>query len=118
MDWIGDKLSMLIEQGKRALNSEIVIMSDAKEDEVDDGTGQWEEEEEGTSSSRTAASVKRKMRLQSVAAPSPPSYLPSSSSSRLTPSASFVEDESVWESPEMRASMVRARARLLGGRGT
>lgn len=46
MDWIGDKLSMLIEQGKRALNTEVVVMSDAKEDEVDDGSGAWQEEED------------------------------------------------------------------------
>ncbi len=45
MDWIGDKLSMLIEQGKKALNAQVVVMSDAKEDEVDDGSGMWEEEE-------------------------------------------------------------------------
>ena len=46
MDWIGDKLSMLIEQGKRALGTEVVVMSDAKEDEVDDGSPGWEEEED------------------------------------------------------------------------
>ena len=45
MDWIGDKLSMLIEQGKRALGTEVVVMSEAKEDEVDDGSPGWEEEE-------------------------------------------------------------------------
>jgi len=44
MDWIGDKLSMLIEQGKRALNAQVVVSSDAKEDEVDDGSDGWEEE--------------------------------------------------------------------------
>jgi len=43
MDWIGDKLSALIAEGKRALGAEIVVMSDAKEDEVDDGTGVWED---------------------------------------------------------------------------
>ncbi|KAG6809147.1 hypothetical protein H0H93_016069, partial [Arthromyces matolae] len=47
MDWLGDKLSQLIEQGKRALNREVVVMSDSKEDEEDDGSGGWEEEEDG-----------------------------------------------------------------------
>jgi hypothetical protein len=47
MDWIGGKLAMLIEEGKKALGKEVVVMSDAKEDEVDDGTGTWEEEEGG-----------------------------------------------------------------------
>ncbi|KAJ7227270.1 hypothetical protein GGX14DRAFT_418869 [Mycena pura] len=44
MDWIGDKLSMLIQEGQKALRSEIVVQSDAKEDEVDDGSGAWEED--------------------------------------------------------------------------
>jgi hypothetical protein len=44
MDWIGDKLTMLIEEGKKALGREVVVMSDAKEDEVDEGTESWEEE--------------------------------------------------------------------------
>lgn len=46
MDWIGGKLSALIEEGKRALGREIVVMSDSKEDEVDDGSGNWIEEDE------------------------------------------------------------------------
>lgn len=41
MDWIGDKLSQLIEEGKRALGKEVVVLSDAPEDEVDDGSGNW-----------------------------------------------------------------------------
>jgi len=44
MDWIGDRISQLIEEGKKALGTEVVVMSDAKEDEVDDGSGAWEEE--------------------------------------------------------------------------
>ncbi|KAK2462257.1 hypothetical protein APHAL10511_005753 [Amanita phalloides] len=43
MDWIGDQLSVLIAEGKRALGCEIVVMSDSKEDEVDDGSGAWED---------------------------------------------------------------------------
>jgi hypothetical protein len=46
MDWIGGKLAELIEQGKRALGQEVVVMCDAKEDEVDDNTGAWVEVEE------------------------------------------------------------------------
>ncbi|KZT43107.1 hypothetical protein SISSUDRAFT_738797 [Sistotremastrum suecicum HHB10207 ss-3] len=44
IDWMGAKLSALIEQGRRALNTEVVVLSEAKEDEVDDGTGNWVEE--------------------------------------------------------------------------
>ena len=45
MDWIGDKLAKLIEDGKRALGTEVVVSSDAPEDEVDDGSGNWVEDE-------------------------------------------------------------------------
>ncbi|KAF8119496.1 hypothetical protein EV363DRAFT_1305375 [Boletus edulis] len=38
MDWIGDRLARLIQEGQKALGWEIVVMSDAKEDEVDDGS--------------------------------------------------------------------------------
>ena len=54
---IGDKLGMLIEQGKRALNSHVVVSSDAMEDEVDDGSDAWEEENDmGRSSPRQSRS--------------------------------------------------------------
>ena len=43
MDWIGDKLSVLIAEGKRALGREIVVMSDSKDDEIDDGSSAWED---------------------------------------------------------------------------
>ncbi|KAF8643186.1 hypothetical protein AX16_009177 [Volvariella volvacea WC 439] len=46
MDWIGDKLSVLIEEGKRALGREVVVMSECKEDEVDDGLGGWVDEDD------------------------------------------------------------------------
>jgi hypothetical protein len=45
MDWIGDKLSTLIKQGKKALSHEIAIMSDAAEDKVNDASGAWEEQD-------------------------------------------------------------------------
>jgi len=43
MDWIGNRISQLIEEGKKALGKEVVVMSDSKEDEVDDGSGFWED---------------------------------------------------------------------------
>ncbi|KAF5381414.1 hypothetical protein D9757_009073 [Collybiopsis confluens] len=45
MDWIGSKLTSLIEEGRKALGREVVVMSESKEDEVDDGSGEWVEEE-------------------------------------------------------------------------
>ena len=47
MDWIGSKISQLIEEGKKALGKEVVVMSDSKEDEVDDGSGLWEDSDVG-----------------------------------------------------------------------
>jgi hypothetical protein len=54
MDWIGDKLAQLIEEGKRALGREIVVMSEAQEDEVDDGSGNWIEEDDVASRASTS----------------------------------------------------------------
>ena len=71
MDWIGDKLSMLIEQGKRALGTEVVVMSDAKEDEVDDGSPGWEEEDNDQPQTLPrSGSVKHLKRPRSIMAPS------------------------------------------------
>lgn len=41
MDWMGDRLAMLIAEGQKALGKEVVVMSEAAEDEVDDGSGEW-----------------------------------------------------------------------------
>ncbi|OAX36023.1 hypothetical protein K503DRAFT_695886 [Rhizopogon vinicolor AM-OR11-026] len=159
MDWIGDRLSELIEEGKRALSTEVVVMSEAKEDEVDDGSGDWEEEQPvaGPSVSRRG-SMRRTHRPRDIQLPSsypafpiPPSPslsprkrkfvgeavhlsphrgdcsgLPVPSTPRwivressrdadpFTPATgSFKEDESAWQSPELRESMERARAQYL-----
>ncbi|KAJ7170802.1 hypothetical protein C8R43DRAFT_981119 [Mycena crocata] len=164
MDWIGDQLSMLIQEGQKALGREIVIKSDAREDEVDDGSGVWEEEEGGyeefgagpssyqNSVSRSSSPRQQKRpRNLTLAPPSyasrPPSAspratrfeftsasLPSSTGTRWRPDASGSlrgmsaeselgrgsstrDEEQTWESPELKESMARARARLLGTRG-
>ncbi|KAG6374789.1 hypothetical protein JVT61DRAFT_4167 [Boletus reticuloceps] len=164
MDWIGDRLTRLIQEGQKALGREIVVMSDAKEDEVDDGSDAWEEEQDsqpvpsvaGPSISRRGSvrSLRRTHKPRDI--PLPPSYTPCptsppssasprkrrfesdsvhlspgrstavSSTSRLSARgtsvesdafapivSSFKEDESVWQSPELRESMERARARHL-----
>jgi len=202
MDWIGDKLAMLIEQGKRALQTEVVVMSEAKEDEVDDGRGDWEEEvgtdderqsirsfrtrsrsgsvrkarstkpknimvppssagvglglyDTQTSGSSSVTSLSASPRRSAYAAPTAttsyasasagfvPSSVPSPfytpftsagisghvrglsyesalpsdpSSSPTLASFGGSEDQSGWESPELKESMERARARLLARR--
>lgn len=82
MDWIGDKLSMLIEQGKRALGTEVVVMSDAKEDEVDDGSGGWEEDNDQPQTRSRSGSLKHAKRPRSIL-PTPISHA-SSASPRLS----------------------------------
>ncbi|KAF7312391.1 hypothetical protein MIND_00252400 [Mycena indigotica] len=146
MDWMGDQLSQLIKEGQRALRSEVVVKSEVQEDEVDDGSGLWEEDDGGvygTSVSRSASPRQRK-RPRNGLALAPPSYSsrPSSASPRTTrfefgslpasspnwrtdePSSSTSEfgvrseagDEGSWESPELRESMRKARERILAMR--
>lgn len=71
MDWIGSKLSLLIQEGQKALGREIVVASETQDDEVDDGTDAWVEEYSdvdcGSSSKR---SRRRRARPENVVAPS------------------------------------------------
>lgn len=60
MDWIGDRISLLIEEGKKALGKEVVVMSDSKEDEVDDGSGLWEDSDGGDLASSTSSRYGRR----------------------------------------------------------
>jgi len=168
MDWIGDRLTRLIQEGQKALGREIVVMSDAKEDEVDDGSNDWEEEQDNTPMPPVAApSICRRGSVRSLRRthkprdiPLPPSYSPypmsppnsasprkrhfdpdsvhlspgrsthggciTPSTPRRTPRGTSVEsdalahivlsskeDESAWQSPELRESMEQARARYL-----
>ena len=167
MDWIGDKLSMLIEQGKKALNAQVVVMSDAKEDEVDDGSGMWEEEEMVHSHSRSGSvrHAKRPKALNIGPGPTltythththtgstssfcsprgPSTSVPAISTVSIATAQSYssfgpgsgghnhttrllptshsttslhAEDPASFESPELRESMERARARMMARRG-
>jgi len=176
MDWIGDKLTQLIHEGQKALGREVVVASEAQEDEIDDGTDAWEEVQPdpyhtGPSSNRSSSrsgSMHRQHRPRNIH--SPPSTIPSSHSgsgsaslsvsprpnrgfdvwsphspshsqfqnvgSMAIPGAdpfprglsvesdnfprsastSFREDESAWQSPELRESMSKARERYLANR--
>ena len=88
MDWIGDKISQLIEEGKKALGKEVVVMSDVKEDEVDDGSGLWEDSDGGdlrcSPSSRYARSLSSPRRKR--ARPSIPFHAVLGGSSEVSPS--------------------------------
>ncbi|KAK0189263.1 hypothetical protein F5146DRAFT_1058683 [Armillaria mellea] len=144
MDWIGGKLSMLIEEGKKALGREVVVMSEDPADEVDDGNDDWEEDDAPRTSRRSASP--RKRRPHDIFAPPSYSSAPTSASPRTsrfdlgsqpipisgsksqsrdgaagfmsTPSSFKFGDESqVSESPLLRESMEQARARVLRNRG-
>ena len=142
MDWIGDKLSQLIQEGQRALGREVVVASETQEDEVDDGSGAWQEEyPDHDLPKRSSGSICHTKRPHNVHtshrsdSSSPrtdrfdfqsngPASMPipmsmKRGSSQVSPSvgASFTEDESAWDSQELRESMSRARARYLANRG-
>jgi hypothetical protein len=85
MDWIGDKLSMLIEQGKRALSTHVVVSSDAKEDEVDDGSDAWEEETDPTRQSRSRSGSVRHSKRPKTLNLGPGPSIPHASSSSPSP---------------------------------
>ena len=146
MDWMGGRLTQLIEDGKKALGKEIVVMSEVQEDEEDDGNGNWEEEADpdasiagpsrsgsirrrrpqsaGTASSFSppTASPRRQqfpaVRLSDSCSAIPiPARAPHDSSADATRlSTSFREDESDWQSSDLRQSMERARAAYLRSR--
>jgi hypothetical protein len=151
MDWMGNRLAQLIEDGKKALGKEVVVMSEVQEDEVDDGSGNWEEEVDpnvSVSRASRSGSVRRRGQHHTPSATSSTSYLsppPTASPRRqqfstthmsqscsalpipgLPPhdhstdttrlSSSFREDESQWQSPELRDGMVRAREVYLRNR--
>ncbi|EIN09434.1 hypothetical protein PUNSTDRAFT_142996 [Punctularia strigosozonata HHB-11173 SS5] len=135
MDWMGGKLAQLIAEGQKALGREVVVMSEAPEDEVDDATGDWQEEDNAmvtdTPGRSTASSRRGSVRRRH--APSLYSGTPSPRKSRFdgvdvpqssreksvelfsaaanpNSSASMRENEHEWQSAEMREFMERARA--------
>ncbi|OBZ73517.1 hypothetical protein A0H81_05946 [Grifola frondosa] len=140
MGLMNDKLAQLIAEGQRALGKEIVIMSENKEDEVDDGSGGWVEDEDAPVSG-SSSHIKRKSRSalptysppsrtstmggrfgtysgfgSAIAAISPLARSQRGASVESFGSGSFQEDESAWQTPEMRESMERARTLYLRNR--
>lgn len=147
MDWMGDRLAQLIEEGKRALGKEVVVMSDAQEDEVDDGSGAWVEDGDDMNdydlhTSNSTSLRRARSRLRNINLPnpaySPPSYgsppgtprkfdlsyskistpvltpgrsrgYSVDSDSRSVAGSTHHEDESAWQTPELRESMEKAR---------
>jgi len=122
MNRIQDRLAQLIEEGKRALSREVVVMSDAKEDEVDDGSSAWEEENDyhhSASSMRRLGSPRRVTKRTRAQNPFYGSWN-GSNHSPTTPKRTQTitrEDENVWESPELRETMRLAREKIMAGRG-
>jgi len=143
MDWMGGRLAQLIEDGKRALGKEVVVMSEVQDDEEDDGNGDWEEEGDPDAPNGDASpsgTVRRRRRHQPrgtasssylspppqfstahlshscSAIPIPGRSAPDHSADVMRLSSSFHEDESHFQSLELRESMERARAAYLRNR--
>ncbi|KAG7093394.1 hypothetical protein E1B28_007075 [Marasmius oreades] len=137
MDWIGDKLSMLIEEGKRALGREVVVSSECAADEVDDGSGGWVEEHEDGGRGKSRSSSPRRVRRKESQRRLGIRHSPTSSHSGSLPSSppfssstfpasqamaygslgsTAVGSGSACESPEIRESMERARRKAMEAR--
>lgn len=116
MSWMGDRLAQLISEGQKALGKEVVIMSEDQADEVDDGSGAWvedDEREEPRSSRRSGFGLPP----YSPRTPSRFARGTSVESDTRSVASSFHEDESSWQTPEMRESMERARTLYKQKRG-
>ncbi|KAK7060726.1 hypothetical protein VNI00_000458 [Paramarasmius palmivorus] len=122
------QLTSLIAEGKRALGREVVVMSECREDEEDDGLGGWVDEDAG-SQSQSQRKLKRRGSGSRRGRGSP--YLNGSANSSLPgtplPNATFTVpstpaaaglglEREEWESPEIRESMERARRKVLEAR--
>jgi hypothetical protein len=123
MGWIGNKLSTLIEQGKKALSHEIVIMSNATEEKVNDASGAWEEQDLDENKAHHSSAKHRPrpdtdLMFPPVSASAHISITISLSSMLRhspTPSVGFNpndrEDMQAWASQELHELMDQARAK-------
>lgn len=101
MDWMGDRLAMLIAEGQKALGKEVVVMSEAAEDEVDDGSGEWVDQGPSTEtasigrsrSGSRSGSIRRRGR-----APAPNALTPSTWGGPATGSLSVPSSASAQQS--------------------
>lgn len=112
MDWMGDRLAMLIAEGQKALGKEVVVMSDAAEDEVDDGSGAWVDQGAGPSVSGSASlgrsrSGSRSGSMRRGRAPAPHALAPSAWNMAGTVSApsSASPRRAVFGEPMMSAGL-------------
>ncbi|PCH44469.1 hypothetical protein WOLCODRAFT_139026 [Wolfiporia cocos MD-104 SS10] len=66
MSWMSDRLASLIAEGQRALGKEVVVMSESQEDEVDDGSENWVDQDQGQGSSAASTLQLRPHRPSSL----------------------------------------------------
>lgn len=138
MDWLGGKVAKLLEDARKALKTEVVVMSEAREDEVDDGSGAWvsDEDDYGDGGRRTrtgrrqgsSASLRHSLSMRRgtpqpgvgsqthTPLASPVKSNLSAQAGPGTPVSAFDTTAGECESPEVREMMERARAKF-GSRG-
>lgn len=139
MDWLGGRLAQLIEEGKKALGKEVVVLSDAKEDEEDDGSGAWVSDDEfgipgALGKNRRTGSVRSRVGRSSTVSSGTGVYgnttkvglsLPTTptrgrgiscngggSVGASPTTSSLLQETEQFESPEVREMMERARAKI------
>lgn len=139
MDWIGDRLAKLIEEGKKALGREVVVATDADPEvdfDLEDDPEAWVEDRGpdmffGSTWSTSRAGSSKRSRPQDLSltpAHSTPAWsisTPGSGSGHTSPPGGLSvphtpvmrEDPSLWSSPQLKETMEAARARYYGGNG-
>jgi hypothetical protein len=112
MSLFSDRISALINEGKRALGREVVVSSERPEDEMDDGTGDWIEDD-GSSPVIPSAAVPHPFPLPSTSA--------ISSRNKRRPSSLSAAQAAAGFSPAHRATLSTTatprRSRMDGSSG-
>ncbi|VDC03293.1 unnamed protein product [Peniophora sp. CBMAI 1063] len=100
MDWMGDRLAQLIAEGQRALGKEVVVTSEAPEDEEDDMSGAWDDEPEPSLSAASSPrrSQSNRSRRRRPAALGIPSAFTASTSALPSPPMSATSSTSAYAS--------------------
>lgn len=122
MDWISSQLASLIAQGQQALGKEVVVSAEREEDEDGGEVDGWVDDDVAQNRRRNGFETPKRRHIRGHSYDNsrhsgsmPNSFTRSPAFSRSTTSlgsgVGSGEDPNSFESPELRESMERARAR-------